>query len=118
MTAPHPARRLRDAMPVDTASRLVSDFLARHGAGLSDLAATQGANPASEAFDRLRNVARTQPRAPAAIGDALEALRDSLDAQYSDPSLPASRRCKSDTDAAVRWYAARLTELARFCRRL
>jgi len=105
-------------MPVDTASRLVSDFLARHGAGLSDLAATQGANPASEAFDRLRNVARTQPRAPTAIGDALEALRDSLEAQYSDPSLPASRRCGSDTDAAVRWYAARLTELARFCRRL
>ncbi|WP_147277379.1 hypothetical protein [Rhodovulum sp. 12E13] len=105
-------------MPVTTASRLVSDFLARHGAGLSDLVGTPGDGPVPDALDRLQHVARTQADAPEAIADAVEALRDRVD-DLNGASSPSTSPCLgSDLDAAIRWYAARLTDLSRFCRQL
>ena len=118
MTASRFPRRLRHAMPVTDGARLVSAFLARHGAGLHDLAAAPGGAGVADALNQVRHAARTQAHTPEALGDALETLRDRIDDLHAAPALQASPRLGGGADAAVRWYAARLTDLSRFCKQL
>ena len=105
------------AMPATHAPRLTAEFLDRHGAGLQDICA-RVQNGAEERLAAVRSAVALTPAQPAKLVNALEALVACLDAAHGrdDVTTPRDLPHRPDLDAAIRWNAARLHDLARFCR--
>jgi hypothetical protein len=110
--------RFRDAMPVTTAARLVEAFLDRHVDGLEALAAATGRSDAMDALHRVRRLSRARTRDTKALARDLETLRDRVDEASAALGTPLPCVAGQDVDAAARWYAGRLTDLADLCRRM
>ena len=110
--------RFRDAMPVTTAARVVEAFLDRHVDGLEALAAATGRSDSMDALHRVRRLSRARTRDTKALARELETLRDRVDEASAALGTPLPCVAGQDVDAAARWYAGRLTDLADLCRRM
>lgn len=104
-------------VPKDTAIRLAKDFMCRHGSGLDDLLrrfpglhAPAFRRPIEECFTH----SKTAIELVTALEEAVETLL-SLQGEDCHPlSGDAGRRLQ--IDAGLRWYAARIHDLARAVR--
>ena len=112
-----PTQNFTGAMSVNSAPRLVADFLDRHGGGLQDVCARIGRD-AEQRLEDVRGAVSLTPAQPITLAAKLEALAACLDAAQGrdDVVAPTGLPHRPDLDAALRWNIARLYDLARFCR--
>ena len=105
------------ALPANSAPRLVTDFLNRHGLGLSDICA-RVQHGAEERLAAVRTAVNLAPTQPDALAEQLLALAECLDAAQGrdDVATPQGMQPQPDLDAAIRWNVARLHDLSKFCR--
>ena len=106
-------------VPQGTATRLVQDFLIRHGSGLDDLLRRfPGVHGPTfrGAIEKCFAPSGTAPELAMALDEAVDTLL-SLQAEDCNP-LPVDAGRRSQVDAGIRWYAARLHDLARAARHM
>lgn len=104
----------RTGLPRCTASRLVRSFMDRHGSGLDDLLRRFPSVPGPafrSAIERRLRPGETTPELQIALDEACDTLL-SLRAEDFTP-LPVDAGNRLNIDAGLRWYAARLRDLAR-----
>lgn len=107
----------KTGVPRATAHRLTRSFLARHGSGLDDLLRRfpQVPGPAFRgAIERCLEPSETTPELQIALEEACDTLL-SLQAEEFHP-LPVDVSKRLNIDAGLRWYAARLRDLAQAAR--
>ncbi len=104
-------------VPKGTAIRLTKEFLSRHGAGLDDLLRRFPGlhGPAfRQAIEACFATSETAPELAMALEEAVDTLL-SLQSENCLP-LPVDAGRRVQVDAGLRWYAARLHDLARAAR--
>ncbi|MDF0594624.1 hypothetical protein [Psychromarinibacter halotolerans] len=109
----------KTGVPRATAHRLTRSFLARHGTGLDDLLRRfpTGPGPALRAaIERCLAPGGAEPELQIALDEACDTLL-SLRAEEIHLS-PADADKRLNIDAGLRWYAARLCDLAKAARRM
>ena len=109
----------RTGVPQATAARLVRSFLDRHGSGLDDLLRRfpQVPGPAFRAaIERSLEPGQTAPELEIALEEACGTLL-SLGEEDFFP-LPVDAGNRLNVDAGLRWYAARLRDLAKAARHM
>lgn len=106
-------------VPLNTASRLTRSFLDRHGAGLEDLLrrfpSVQGAT-FSAAIERCLVPGVSVVELQIALEEAFETLLSLKEEEFRPLPVDAGRR--TNVDAGLRWYAARLRDLAKTTQRM
>jgi len=112
-----PKQNFTGAMPVNSAPRLVADFLDRHGAGLQDVCARVQSG-AEERLAAVKAAVALKLAEPVLLAEKLEALAECLDTAQGrdDVTTPPGFPHRPDLDAALRWNIARLHDLAALCR--
>ncbi len=109
----------RTGVPRATAQRLVQSFLDRHGPGLDDLLRRFPSVPGPafrQALMKCIAPSQTTHDLRIALEEAVDTLL-SLQAEEIQP-LPADAGKRLNVDAGLRWYAARLHDLAQAARYL
>lgn len=104
----------KTGVPQATASRLVQSFLDRHGSGLDDLLRRFPSVPGPSfrsAIERCLAPGETVPELEIALEEACDTLL-ALRAEEFQP-LPVDAGKRLNIDAGLRWYAARLRDLAK-----
>ncbi|MFZ5965331.1 hypothetical protein ACOXXX_20500 [Thalassococcus sp. BH17M4-6] len=109
----------RSGVPQATAARLVRSFLDRHGSGLDDLLRRFPSVPGPafrHAIESCLKAGDTMPELQIALEEACDTLL-SLRAEEFRP-LPVDEGKRVNIDAGLRWYAARLRDLAQAARHM
>lgn len=109
----------RTGVPCATAQRVVRSFLDRHGSGLDDLLRRFPSVPGPafrSAIERCLELGEKAPELQFALEEACDTLL-SLRAEEFQP-LPADAGKRVNIDAGLRWYAARLHDLAQAARHM
>ena len=109
----------RTGVPQATAARLVRSFLDRHGSGLDDLLRRFPSVPGPAfraAIESRLTTGDTMPELQIALEEACDTLL-SLRAEEFQP-LPVDAGKRVNVDAGLRWYAARLRDLAQAARHM
>ncbi len=109
----------RTGVPRWTAHRLTRSFLERHGSGLDDLLRRFPSVPGPafrSAIERCLTPSQTTPELCIALDEAV----DTLLALQSEPirPLPTDAGKRLNVDTGLRWYAARLRDLAQAARHM
>jgi hypothetical protein len=106
-------------VPFNTASRLTRSFLDRHGTGLEDLLrrfpSVQGATFRA-AIERCLVPGTSVAELRIALEEAFETLLSLKEEDFRPLPVDAGRR--TNVDAGIRWYAARLRDLAKASQRM
>ena len=106
-------------VPKDTAIRLTQEFLRRHGSGLDDLLRRFPGlhGPAfRQAIEACFAPSETAPELAMALDEAVDTLLSLQSEDFYSLPVDAGRRLR--VDAGLRWFAARLHDLARAARRM
>jgi len=86
-------------------------YLRRHGASLCDVLDAFEATAALDAFSELHGFLSSQLPNPKKIQAALQQVKTALCNQSSESAVIRSCERGWDTDAALRWHGARVSEL-------
>lgn len=106
-------------LPYNTASRLTRSFLSRHGSGLDDLLrrfpSVSGA-AFRQAVERYLAPSATTAELQMALEEACETLLSLREDDFHPLPVDAGQRL--NVDAGLRWYAGRLSDLAKAAQRM
>ncbi|SEL81294.1 hypothetical protein SAMN05444413_1175 [Roseivivax marinus] len=103
--------------PSFAAESLTKSFLSRHGAGLDDLLRRFNGVSGPEfraAIERAYGPGQTTPELAIALDEAADTLLSLLGEPVIALEVDNGRRL--EVDAGLRWYAARMTDLAKAAR--
>lgn len=106
-------------VPRWTAHRMVRSFLSRHGTGLDDLL-RRFPNTDGPAFRRAIEACLSTSETALELAMVLEEATDTLLSLLGEDchALPVDTGRRFQVDAGLRWYAARLHDLARAARKM